>query len=166
MKIKINKKLNESLLEELFTVVIPLKVKVRTDSSEEENLLIDLNSEISNEVIENVDYQLNKNLYPYLQDNKSNIEKQLDIKNESKILHIDVNLEPYKRIPIMSGTAFFDVEIDKPVDDGEVKRIFNTLINNNSIYEEFTFTMEDDYYGMFDFIVEIEKSGEIEIESY
>ena len=73
-------------------------------------------------------------------------------------------MERYKHTPVMEGTASFDVEIDKPLDEGETQRIFNTLINNNAVYKEFTFTMEDNYYDIFDVIVELEKTGDVEVE--
>ena len=161
---KFNKRLTEGLLEETFRVIIPIKAKIRTDSTEEKDLLLDLNSEISSEVVENIDYQLNKDLYPYLRDSKQDISKQLNIEGEFKILHIDVDMERYKHTPVMEGTASFDVEIDKPLDEGETQRIFNTLINNNAVYKEFTFTMEDNYYDIFDVIVELEKTGDVEVE--
>ena len=162
MNLKLKKILNESLLEEYITINIPIKVKFRTDSSQEEDLLKDLKSLLNEEVTDNVEYYSDKDIYPYLKGMEDKIAEELNI-STLEIEHIYVNLDSYHNIPMMNGTLFFDIFTKIPVEEGLVKKTFNTLLNNNIINKEFTITLEDDIYDIFDVIIEVEKLSDVEI---
>ncbi len=162
MDFKFKKRLNESLIDEYITIQIPIKVKFRTDSSQEEDLLKDLKSLLNEEVSDNVEYYSDKDIYPYLIDMKDKIAEELNI-STLEIEHIYANLEAYHSVPIMNGVLFFDIFTKIPVEEGDVKRVFNTLLNNNIVNREFTITLEDDDYDIFDVIIEVEKVSDVEI---
>ena len=162
MDFKFRKKLNESLLDEYITIQIPIKVKFRTDSYQEEDLLKDLRSLLNEEVADEVEYYSDKDIYPYLKDMENKIAEELNI-SSIEIYHLYVNLEAYHRIPIMNGVLFFDIFTEIPVEEGDIKKVFNTLLNNNIINREFTITLEDDDYDIFDVIIEVEKVSDVEI---
>lgn len=162
MDFKFRKKLNESLLEEYITINVPIKVKFRTDSYQEEDLLKDLKSFLNEEVADNVEYYSDKDIYPYLIDMKDKIAEELNV-SSIEIEHIYVNLDSYHSIPMMNGVLFFDIFTEIPIEEGLIKRTFNTLLNNNIINREFTITLEDDVYDIFDVIIEVEKLSNVEI---
>ena len=162
MDFKFRKKLNESLLEEYITINVPIKVKFRTDSYQEEDLLKDLKSLLNEEVADNVEYYSDKDIYPYLIDMKDKIAEELNI-SSIDIEHLYVSLDSYYSIPMMNGVLFFDIFIETPVEESLIKRTFDTLLNNNIINREFTITLEDDTYDIFDVIIEVEKLSNVEI---
>lgn len=156
------KRLNESLIDETITVSVPIKVKFRTDSYEEEDLLKDLKSKLNEEVAENVEFYLDKDIYPYLKDIQDKVAEELGVES-IEIEHLSVNLDSYISTPMMNGNLFFDIFVPSPVEEGEVSRVFNTLLNNNVIDKELTITLEDDIYDMFDVIIEVEKLSDVEV---
>lgn len=164
MKIRIHKKLNEELLNNVFTVIVPLKIKAIVNSDESKELFIKLREQISTKMINTVYEFLNESLYSYLNDNKQNLEKQLNIEYIN-FSEIDVNADEFYDVPIISGIAYFDVEIDKPVDKGRTKQLFNTLINDNVLYKEFTLTIEDES-SIFNVNIILEKEHTVELGSY
>ena len=87
-----------------------------------------------------------------------------ELKTNLEVTHLTVNLEPIKNVAISNGILFFDVFIDNPVDKGRTQSVFNTILNNNVIGTELSFTFEDDYYDMFDVFVTVQKLGNVEVE--
>ena len=164
MKIKVHKKLNEELLNNVFTVIMPLKIKAIVNSADSKELFTNLKEQISTKMIDTVYEFLNKNLYSYLNDNKQNLEKQLKV-SDINFSEIDINADEFYDVPIISGIAYFDVEIDKPVDKGRTKQLFNTLINNNVLYKEFTLTVEGEY-SIFNINITLEKESAVELGGY
>lgn len=160
---KIRRRLNESLIQDGFVVTVPLIIKFRTDSNDEESIIRDLKPLIMNDVVDELDHRYNKELSPYLKENKQVMEDALKVGLD--IYSINVNAESYNNIPMMDGYLFFDVYIDYgQTSIGEVKRVFNTMLNNNVINKEITFTLEHEEYGEFDVIVESIKNGNVIIE--
>ena len=162
MKVRIHKKLNEELVSGIITIIIPIKIKIDT---EDKNILTELNETVSIESINNVELTLNNDIIPYIKDNKDAILKQLNISNFN-ISDININADEYNTVPIISGIALFDFEVNEEVDKGMLKQTFNTLLNNNVIFKELTSTIEDDVYDIFDINITVEKDGDIEIGSY
>ena len=159
---KFKKRLNESLVDEYIRINIPIKVSFRTDSSDEEDLMKDLKSLLGKEIFDNVEYYSDKAIYEYLNDVKEKIADGLGV-NSIDIEHLYLDLDTYSSVPIMNGTLYFDIFLEEQVEEGTIKRVFNTLLNNNIVNREFTITLEDDTYGIFDVIIEVEKLSDIEI---
>lgn len=162
MKVRIHKKLNEELIYGIITIIIPIRIKIDT---KDKNILTELNETVSIESINNVELTLNNDIIPYIKDNKDAILKQLNI-SDFNISDIDINADGYNSVPIISGIALFDFEVNEEVDKGMLKQTFNTLLNNNVIFKELTSTIEDDVYDIFDINITVEKDGDIEIGSY
>lgn len=162
MKVRIHKKLNEELISGIITIIIPIKIKIDT---EDKNILTELNEVISIESINNAELTLNNDIISYIDDNKDIILKQLNIR-DFNISDINIDADIYNSVPIISGIALFDFEVNEEVYRGMLKQTFNTLLNNNVIFKELTSTIEDDVYDIFDINITVEKDGDIEIGSY
>lgn len=162
MKIRIHKKLNEELISGIITIIIPIRIKIDADNK---NALTELNETISIDSINNVELTLNNDIISYIDDNKDIILKQLNIR-DFNISDINIDADIYNSVPIISGIALFDFEVNEEVDRGMLKQTFNTLLNNNVIFKELTSTIEDDVYDIFDINITVEKDGDIEIGSY
>lgn len=159
------KRLNESLVEETIQILVPIKVSFRTDSSDEESLIKDLKALLVEEIVDNVEYYSDNAVYDYLKDMEDKISEEFGVESID-VEHLYADLDIYSRVPIMNGNLRFDIFLEKPVEEGEIKRVFNTLLNNNVINREFTITLEDDFYGIFDVIIEVEKLSDVEIGDY
>ena len=162
MKVRIHKKLNEELISGIIAIIIPIRIKIDT---EDENVLAELNEVISTNAIDSTEVTLNDIIIPYIEDSKEDILKQLNIK-DFNTSYININADIYNSVPIISGIALFDFEVNEEVDKGMLKQTFNTLLNNNVIFKELTSTIEDDVYDIFDINITVEKDGDIEIGSY
>lgn len=163
MKIKVHKQLNEELLSDVITIIIPIRIKILDGSSLDEQILEEFSNDISNDMIDFVYSYLNKTLPNYFYENGKIIDKQLNITGFD-ISEIYINAKPYDSVPIISGTAFFDMSIKGSVDRGLTKQTFNILINNNTIYKEFSLNehFEEDYTVL----AVLEKEGKVEIGDY
>ena len=162
MKLKIHKQLNEELISGSITIIIPIKIKI---DAEDKNVLKELKEVISIDSINNAEIFLNDTIIPYIEDSKEDILKQLNIK-DFNTSYININADEYDTVPIISGIAIFDFEVNEKIDKGMLKQTFSTLLNNNVIYKELASTIEDDTYDIFDITILIEKDGDIEIGSY
>lgn len=158
---KIKRRLYESLTDEFFIINIPIEISFRTNSYEEESVVIDLREALFEEIHENAEFRLDRNIHSFLSDMKGEIEDELNA--QISIGRVYLNLERLKRTSVLPGIAYLEVQIDHPVDEGKAARVFNTLINNNTVNTEFTFTMEDPDYDPFDVFAELTKTDKVEI---
>ena len=161
---KVKRRLNESLVEESFVISVPIIVKFRITSSDEEIIIKQSHDEILYQLREEVEYRLDKKIFPYLEEMQSELEDSID--STMSIGRIYANLSGYKTVTIINGNLFFEVSISSPADKSTIYRVFNTVLNNNAIGTEFTITMEDDYFDIYDVIVNIEKYDNVELEEY
>ena len=159
---RVKRRLNESLIEEYFVVQIPIRVRFRTDSVEEEQLIYDYHDTLYEEVYDNVELKEYNSIYDYLKDMEDKILDGLNV-SFIDIHHPYLNLDNFNNTPIMEGEVLFDVDVDEPVNKSQAKRIFNTLLNNNVINQEFTIILQNEHYGEFYVMIEVEKTSDVEI---
>lgn len=155
-------RLNEALFSEEVEIRVPVQVKFRTTSPDEDSLIIDLKTQLLDVIQDELEYKLDNDLYPTLQNYAPKISQAVGAKIE--INHLYLNLEPYNSVLNSKGDIELHIVLDEPADSGALKNSFNTVLNNNIVWQEITIPFEDEEYGEFDIIVEIEKTGEVEVE--
>jgi len=159
---KIKKRLNEELLEEYIKVIIPINVKFRTTSDEENDVVYYLEDEITKVLQENFEDSICNTIDKFLLNKQKDIEKQLN--KNIDLYYCQIDLEEYNNVLSANGQIYFDFQYEGTLDESTVRNIFDTLLNDALINDEITIEYESEEYGDFDIIAEITKAGSIEIE--
>lgn len=154
-------RLREVLIDTYTTVGVPISVKFRTTSPDEDEIIVDLKRDIMDKLIEKFDYKMNSIIRPFLEDKKGEIEKNFNA--EVSFEYSDLELEDYDNVLNSNGLIRFDVYTNMPVSDTNIKNVFNTLLNDALLNTEMTIPFKTDKYGDFDIIAELNKEGNVEI---
>lgn len=154
-------RLREVLIDTYTTVSVPISVKFRTTSPDEDEIIVDLKRDIMDKLIEKFDYKMNNIIRPFLEDKKGEIEKNFSA--EVSFEYSDLELEDYDNVLSSNGLIRFDVYTNMPVSDTNIRNVFNTLLNDALLNTEITIPFKTDKYGDFDIIAELNKEGSVEI---
>lgn len=161
---KIRKKLNEELLEEYAEIIIPINVKFRTTSDDEDEVVYYEEDKITHTLEEEFEDTVCVTIDRFLDNKESEIIKQLN--KEIHIMYAKIHLDEYNNVLSADGQITISLDYEGSLDESSIKEVFNTLLNDALINDEITIEYESDEYGEFDIIAEINKVDNIEIEGF
>ena len=155
-------KLCESLLDGEIIIKIPVQMKFRTTSPAEDQIVVDLATQLLDTIQDELEYVLEDAVYPSLQDYTPKISENIQANLE--IHHMYLYLDDYNEVLSSNGEITVDILLLDSANSSQVRNAFNTTLNNNVIWQEVTIPFEDEEFGQFDILVTLEKTGEVQVE--